>query len=105
MTAGSRQTVTGAGAAWETAGAGASYSPAAVSVTAGSAYSITGAGAGATLMMMMMMMMRERDTMDRSRGMNTAPKVQVRRLVNKQKKYKNERHHTYATFLIAMCGM
>ena len=38
--------------------------------------------------------------MDRSRGMNTAPKVQVRRQINKQKKYKNERHHTYATFLI-----
>ena len=31
--------------------------------------------------------------------MNTAPKVQVRRLMQQAEKYKNERHHTYATFL------
>ena len=31
--------------------------------------------------------------------MNTAPKVQVRRLKQQSEKYKNERHHTYATFL------
>ena len=31
--------------------------------------------------------------------MNTAPRVQVRRLMQQAEKYKNERHHTYATFL------
>ena len=31
--------------------------------------------------------------------MNTAPKVQVRRLMQQAEKNKNERHHTYATFL------
>ena len=31
--------------------------------------------------------------------MNTAPEVQVRRLMQQAEKYKNERHHTYATFL------
>ena len=31
--------------------------------------------------------------------MNTAPKVQVRRLKQQSEKYKNERHRTYATFL------
>ena len=31
--------------------------------------------------------------------MNTALKVQVRRLMQEAEKYKNERHHTYAMFL------
>ena len=31
--------------------------------------------------------------------MNTAPKVQVRRPMQQAEKHKNERHHTYATFL------
>ena len=31
--------------------------------------------------------------------MNTAPKVQVRRLMQQAENTKNERHHTYAMFL------
>ena len=42
---------------------------------------------------------RERDTMDSSRGMNTAPKGAGQAANATSRKYKNERHHTYAMFL------
>ena len=49
--------------------------------------------------------MRERDTMDRSRGVITAPKVQVRRLINKQKNTKMRDITHMQRFSSAMCGM